>query len=159
MNKLLLLASILLSGNLMAQQTVGLFTKTAATEEGYVLMAPTSSKTTYLIDKCGKQVHTWTSAYTPGFSAYMLEDGTMLRAGYIPNKIFSLAGTGGVIQRFDWNSNPIWDFKISSATVCQHHDICYLPNGNVLAIVWELKTDVEAIASGVDNIIRMTGND
>ncbi|MEO6831519.1 MAG: hypothetical protein ABI169_04935, partial [Chitinophagaceae bacterium] len=147
----LLLTGIFHSGNLMAQQTVGLFTKTAETEEGYVLLAPNSSKITYLIDKCGKQVHTWTSAYTPGFSAYMLEDGTMLRAGYTANKTFYYAGSGGIIQRFAWNSNPIWNYTISSATECQHHDICYLPNGNVLAIVWELKTDQDALNAGRDS--------
>lgn len=136
----------------MAQQTVGLFSKTTAAEDGYVLMAPTQSKTTYLLDKCGKQVHTWTSNYTPGFSAYMLDDGTMLRAGYTASKTFYYAGSGGIIQRFDWNSNPIWNYPISSATECQHHDICYLPNGNVLAIVWELKTDQDALDAGRDSM-------
>ena len=31
---------------------------------------------------------------------------------------------------------------------CQHHDIKALPNGNVLVIAWELKTDIDAIAKG-----------
>lgn len=153
MKRLLPFLVLLISGNLLAQQTVGLFSKLPEAEDGYVLLAPTASTETYLIDKCGKEVHKWTSAYTPGFSAYMLDDGTMLRTGFMGNRIFSMAGSGGMIQRLNWSGNPIWNLKVSSNRECQHHDICYLPNGNVLAIVWELKTDAEAIAAGRDSAI------
>lgn len=137
----------------MAQQTVGLFSKAPASEDGYVLLAPNLSQNTYLIDKCGRKVHEWNSAYTPGFSAYLLEDGSLLRTGYMANKDFSVAGSGGIIQQFDWNNKLMWSYQISSSTECQHHDICYLPNGNILAIVWELKTEAQAIVAGRDSAI------
>jgi hypothetical protein len=31
---------------------------------------------------------------------------------------------------------------------CQHHDVKALPNGNILIIAWESKTNTEAIAQG-----------
>lgn len=119
-------------------------------DEGYVLFAPMGSKKTYLIDKCGKEVHSWTSIYKPGLSVYMLPDGNLLRTGCVNNPYFTGGGNGGIIEKLDWNSNVLWSYKISDSSQCQHHDVQQLPNGNILAIVWELKTKAEAILAGRD---------
>lgn len=130
-------------------QTVGLIQHdTAALDDGYVLFAPITSTTTYLIDKCGKQVKTWPSSYRPGQSVYILEDGSLLRSGNANNTTFNAGGKGGIIQKIDWNGNVTWNYTISSTLECQHHDIKVLPNGNVLAIVWDSKTNTEAISQG-----------
>lgn len=119
-------------------QTVGLIQHDDGTlDDGYVLFAPINSYTTYLINKCGKQVQTWTSSYKPGQSVYLLEDGTLLRTGNANNTVFNTGGKGGIIEKMDWNGNVTWSYIISDATNCQHHDIKSLPNGNILAIVWE----------------------
>ncbi len=133
----------------IAQTTVGLLQHHPGTlDDGYVLFAPIGSTTTYLIDKCGQQVKTWASSYRPGQSCYILPDGTLLRPGNANNTTFTSGGTGGVIEKIDWNGNVTWSYTISSSSECQHHDIKALPNGNVLAIVWESKTNAEAIAQG-----------
>ncbi|HKX85436.1 MAG TPA: aryl-sulfate sulfotransferase [Flavobacterium sp.] len=130
-------------------QTVGLLQHDSGTlDDGYVLFSPISSTTTYLIDKCGKQIKTWPSTYRPGQAVYILPDGTLLRSGNANNTTFNAGGRGGIIQKIDWDGNPTWTYTISDATQCQHHDIKALPNGNVLAIVWESKTNTEAIAQG-----------
>lgn len=130
-------------------QTVGLIKhESESLDDGYVLFAPIGSTTTYLIDKCGKQVKTWPSSYRPGQSSYLLEDGTLLRPGNANNSTFNAGGKGGVIQKIDWNGNLIWSYSLSDNLKCQHHDVKALPNGNVLVIAWESKTDVEAIAKG-----------
>jgi len=106
-------------------------------QAGYVLFAPVSSTTTYLIDKCGNQVHSWNSAYKPGLSAYLLPDGSLLRTGNVGNPTFQLGGgAGGIIEKIGWDGSVVWSYKISSTTMCLHHDIIPLPNGNILAIVW-----------------------
>lgn len=130
-------------------QTVGLIQHDSGTlDSGYVLFAPINNTTTYLIDKCGKQVKTWPSTYKPGQSVYLLEDGNLLRPGNTNNTTFNAGGKGGIIEKMDWNGNVIWSYTISNTLECQHHDIKVLPNGNVLAIVWESKTNTEAIAQG-----------
>ncbi len=142
------LASLLLliSGN---AQTVGLLQHQASTlDNGYILFAPISSTTTYLIDACGKQVHAWNSNYKPGQAVYLLEDGTLLRSGNKNNTTFNAGGKGGTIEKIDWNGNVQWSYTISDTNQCQHHDIKALPNGNVLVISWERKTKAEAIAAG-----------
>ncbi len=143
-----LICLLLLCSISKGQQTVGLFTQTPSSQDGYVLFAPISSDSTFLIDKCGYQVHLWTGTHHPGQSVYLLPDGNLLRPGNVGNTVFTAGGNGGVIEKFDWNSNLLWSYAISSPTECQHHDILQLPNGNVLAIAWELKTVAEAVAAG-----------
>jgi hypothetical protein len=106
---------------------------------GQILFAPYSTTTTYLIDRNGTINHTWSSLYKPFTSAYWLGDGTILRP--------ISSGNGG-IQKILWDGTLAWDYRyIGSGSTC-HHDIKYLPNGNVLMIVWVTKTRTEAIAAG-----------
>ncbi len=133
---------------LLAQQTVGLFTNTPEAFPGYTLFAPIGNNTTYLINNCGQKVHSWTSTYPPAMSAYLLEDGSLLRTKNASNSFFPGGGSGGGIEQFDWEGNLIWEYTISSDMECQHHDIEYLPNGNILALVWDKKTSLETAIAG-----------
>lgn len=147
MKKVIIL--FLVVANQLQAQTVGLLQHNVGTlDDGYVLFAPIPSTNTYLIDKCGKQVKTWPSAYRPGQSCYLLPNGTLLRSGNTNNTTFNAGGKGGIIEKIDWNGTVTWSYTISNTSECQHHDIKALPNGNVLAIVWESKTNTEAIAQG-----------
>ena len=136
-----------------AQQTVGLFAEDTATQQGFVLFGSMFGKSTYLIDKCGKSIHSWTSTYTPGLSAYLLPDGSLLRTGNVGNSTFSAGGTGGIIERQSWNGSLQWSYNISTSYECQHHDICYMPNGNILAVVWEKHDPADAAANGRDTTL------
>ena len=137
------------AGNIFSQQTVGLFANNAGSQNGYVLFAPIHSDTTYLIDKCGKQVNKWYSHNTPGLSVYLLADASLLHTGAKPNAVFNTNGSaGGVIQRYDWNNNLLWSFTISDSLQTQDHDVCQLPNGNILVAVWEKINAATALASG-----------
>jgi hypothetical protein len=122
-------------------------------DDGYVLFAPNSNKATFMINKCGDLVHSWNSNYLPGLSVYFLPDGSLMRTGYAGNTTFTAGGAGGVIQQIDWNSNLVWSYTVSNALKCQHHDIKVLPNGNILALVWEYKTKQEAVAVGRDSLL------
>ncbi len=148
----ILLVGILFFGHTSAQaQTVGLLSHLSGSEDdGYVLFSPEASDTTYLVDKCGRLVHTWYCNYTPGLDYYLLADGTLLRTGNYHNAVFNAIGgtAGGLIERFDWNSNLLWYYIISSPTETQNHDVCYLPNGNILVDVWEVISDSAALANG-----------
>jgi len=143
--KKLILFSIAFSFQLNAQN-FGLTDQQIGHLDGYVLFAPLETKTTYLINKCGELVHGWESKYKPGQSAYLLPNGCLLRAANDSNTAF-ISG-GGRIEKFDWNNKLIWSYKISDSLNCLHHDIYPMPNGNILAIVWEKKTKAQAIAVG-----------
>jgi Arylsulfotransferase (ASST) len=109
---------------------------------GLTLIAPMGSKTTYLIDDLGQNKHQWESNYTPALSAYLLEDGNLLRTGSENTGNFSVGGKGGYIEEMDWDGNLIWQFKYSDTDKTLHHDIERLPNGNTLALSWEIKDDI-----------------
>jgi hypothetical protein len=106
---------------------------------GKILFAPYYSTTTYLIDKNGTINHTWPSAYQPFTEAYWLGNGTILRP---------IISGGGGIQKILWDGTLAWDYRYTVAGCTCHHDIKYLPNGNVLMIVWVTKTRNQAIAEG-----------
>ena len=139
-NYIILLFITAFSLNSYSQQTLGLFTNSPESLDGYTLFSPQYSKESYLIDNCGKKIHSWSSQYLPGLSSYLLEDGTLLRTG----RQFGMGGGIGIVEMLDWNSNVIWSYSVSSTHGRQHHDIELLPNGNILLIVW-------------DKAIRLTG--
>lgn len=131
-----------------AQNTIGLVEYDSTNTDGYVLYAPLSSHDTYLIDKCGKLINKWTSSYYPGLSCYLLEDGSMIRAGNINNDTFPSGGKAGIIEHFNWNGTLRWSYRISNSIMCSHHDFKVMPNGNILVIAWQEKSIDEQIAAG-----------
>jgi hypothetical protein len=129
--------------------TLGLLLNTEDASDGYTLFAPLGSTTTYLIDNCGYLVQSWDSDYKPGQSVYMLENGYLLRTGKYGNLTFADGGgVGGIIEMIDSEGTVAWSYTLSSGFECQHHDIEYLDNGNILIISWDKKTEVEASLAG-----------
>ena len=57
-------------------------------------------------------------------------------------------GVAGIVQRIAWNGKVEWEWKLSNDRQILHHDIEPLPNGNLLAIGWEVKTPDEARQAG-----------
>lgn len=129
-------------------QTVGTLLNTSDSYDGYTLFAPMRSNTTYLIDNCGHVINNWESDHPPGLTVYLLEDGSLLHSKNVNNQTFNVGGSGGGVERFDWNGTQTWNYDLSSSTECQHHDVEYLPNGNVLMIVWETVSYTEAVDHG-----------
>jgi len=128
----------------------GVLQSNSGQQDGYILFAPMSSTSTYLIDKTGQRINSWDSKYIPGKSAYLLPDGSLLRTGNFGNVYFRIPGNGGIIEKYNWEGKLVWSYQISDSLQCQHHDIFPMPNGNILAIVCEVKTADEAIAAGRD---------
>ena len=119
--------------------------------EGYTFFAPIRSKTTYLIDMKGEVVHEWPSEHPPGNSAYLMDDGSIVRTAQdFENPTFHGGGSGGRVQRISWDGELLWDLLYSNEEHMQHHDIAVMPNGNVLMVVWEHKTQEEAVQAGRD---------
>ncbi len=128
------------------------FESASSVIEQYTLFSPMQSSDTYLIDQQGDTVHSWQSDYRPGLSVYLLDNGELLRPGVSSNKpaTFSgqFGGSAGLIEILDWDSNVVWSTTLATDTYLSHHDVEQLPNGNILAIVWEAKTAAQALALG-----------
>ena len=149
--KRLLFILLITSNVVLAQnQTVGVFNNTSENFEGYTLFSPTTN--TYLIDNCGKLINTWNSLYKPGSSAYLLDDGSLLRTCRIQHPFFSAGGSGGRLERTDWYGNLLWAYNFSDSSYHQHHDFSPMPNGNILVLCWEYKDFNQSIDAGRDSL-------
>jgi hypothetical protein len=130
-------------------QAVGLILNTSKAFSGYTLFAPKHNTATYLIDNSGQVVHAWTaSKYEPGQSAYLLENGHLLRTCMTKGKLSTGGGEGGRVEEYDWDGKLVWELDYSTDEYMQHHDIHPLPNGDILMLVVEKKTYEQAIAAG-----------
>lgn len=144
---ILCLLTVVFSGLKGQEQTVGLFEFDEEAFDGYTLLAP-STKEAYLIDNCGNWVHKWTTNYVPGASTYLLENGNLLRTCRVPGT-FNGGGSGGRVELYDWDSNLVWGYTFSEAnSYHQHHDVEFLPNGNILVLAWEEFSEAQMIAEG-----------
>ncbi len=127
---------------------MGLVALDAEAVAGYNLLSPFTSDSVYLIDNCGRIVHGWSPVNALGSSAYLLENGDLLRQGSRRNTPFANSASCGVIERYDWEGNLLWEYDLTSTQTCVHHDLEWLPNGNVLVIAYGLKSEAEAIHAG-----------
>ncbi|MFO0841736.1 MAG: aryl-sulfate sulfotransferase [Gemmataceae bacterium] len=118
--------------------------------QGYTLISPFNSPRTYLIDMQGRAVKVW-QGKVPSGSAYLLDNGHLLRLCSLQGKEKAFGGgpgAAGRVQELTWDGEVVWDYTLFNDKQLSHHDVCKLPNGNVLMVVWDKKTDQEAIAAG-----------
>ncbi|MBR9921591.1 MAG: T9SS type A sorting domain-containing protein [Bacteroidetes bacterium] len=158
MRVFLVLSLFGLSLNLaVGQQTIGLFENDSTAFDGYTLFAPTTNDKAYLIDNCGELIRSWDTNYTPGMDVELLPDGRLVRAARW-NGSFNAGGVGGRIEIYNWEGELEWGYIYADELVHQHHDFEVLPNGNILLLAWEDKTEAEAIQAGRDpDLIGLNG--
>ncbi len=115
----------------------------------YTLIATGNSSSATLIDTNSAVVHTWSGlSSSTGYSCYLTKGGILYRTIKVTNGSFAGGGSTGGFQKLDWKGNLLWEYKASDATQQAHHDIHVMPNGNVLMIVWEVKTSAQLLAAG-----------
>ena len=138
-------------GSLIAVLLMIAVAGTAGAQEpfpGRSLVSATGETETHLVEMDGTIVQTWHGAQRARTAAYLLDDGSVIRPCKDVNGTFVAITAGGRIQRIDTNDVVVWDILVSGPNYIQHHDIQPMPNGNVLAIVWQRKTEAEAAAVG-----------
>ena len=96
-------------------------------------------------------VHTWKPETNSHHCCYLLPNGHLLRPGDLGGREKSFGGGPGAlgrVQEFTWEGEVVWDYTFFNDKQLPHHDICKMPNGNVLMIVWDKKNVDECIAAG-----------
>lgn len=120
----------------------------------YTLYATKSGTKAYLIDTNSTTYHTWTfsSSKKSAYSTYLVPGDTLVRTyGYISTGGMSGGGVTGGVQKVLWDGTVVWDFQYNTSTYTIHHDICPLPNGNILMISYEIKSASEAEQAGASS--------
>lgn len=132
------------------------FSAIAQQYPGYTLIAPQNSSTARLVDTNGTTYKSWTlSGGNTGYSSYLLPDRSLLRTVVYSGNQFSGGGATGKVQKVDWNGNVVWTYQYSTSQYSMHHDICPMPNGNVLLISYDLYTPTQATAAGCSSAITI----
>ena len=147
MKHLLLLSLALVALPLESGQTVGTLLNTELAFDGYTLVDPMGTGNTHLINNCGEVINTWTSDFNAGGACYLLEDGSLAR-GCKVSGAFGGGGVGGRLDRKNRDDELIWAQDWANDERHHHHDFAWMPNGHVLVLAWELKTNEEAAAAG-----------
>ncbi|UCG44244.1 MAG: aryl-sulfate sulfotransferase [candidate division WOR-3 bacterium] len=125
------------------ERTMGLmYHDSTLSYQGYTLFSPMYYDVTYLIDNQGRLVRSWHAGSDPWYLAYLLEDGSLLHAGRF--------GRATGIRKRHWYNTLLWSFVYFGDSFELHHDLEVLPNGNVLSLARELRSEAEALASGRD---------
>jgi hypothetical protein len=125
--------------------------------DGYTLYSVQNSSTTSLIDTNSNVYHTWTHSTSDktGYSSYLMPGGILWRSVANAGNQISGGGITGRVQKVAYDGTLLWDFTYSSSTYCLHHDICPLPNGNVLLISYDVRTAAEATQAGCSQSISI----
>jgi hypothetical protein len=144
MKSKLILASIVLA----ALNFNTLILKAQTSWGDYTLIANQNGTSVSLIDLSKTVYKTWNLTGKTGYSTYLLPSRELLRAVARTGNSFTGGPICGEVQKVDWNGNITWDFIYSTTTYCTHHDICPMPNGNVLLISYESKTKAEVDSAG-----------
>ncbi|MEM1217741.1 MAG: aryl-sulfate sulfotransferase [Bacteroidota bacterium] len=117
------------------------------------MVFPHNQSDVYLFDNCGEIVHIWEDDddFRPGNSVYLQDNGDLIkckRPSVVVNDPIWAGGGGATVDRWDWDGNLLWSMTINNDLERLHHDVAPMPNGNLLMIVWEKKTEAEAIQAG-----------
>jgi hypothetical protein len=116
----------------------------------YTFYSVQNSTSAVLLDTNGTTVHTWSfsSSAKTGYSSYLEPGGTVVRTVARQGNSFQGGAICGQVQKVDWDGNVLWNYVCSTTSYCSHHDIHPMPNGNVLMIVYELKSSSEVTQAG-----------
>ena len=140
MKRLFTLATILL---------INFFSGSAQQWGRFTLYSIQGDSRAYLVDTNGVRYHYWRGMnFGNGYNCHLLTGGKLLRTVVPPNNGWNAGGVTGILQYYNWQGDLLWNYVLQDSVYSLHHDVEPLPNGNILAIVYERKTAAELAAIG-----------
>jgi len=118
-------------------------------EDGYVLVNDASNNRVYMMEKKDSEIlYEWNLPSGIGNDAELMENGNLLVALTVEDPAYTFGGFGGRIAIISPSGELLWDYTYSTDVNLAHHDVEMLPNGNVLFIAWEKKSEEDLVAVG-----------
>ena len=123
--------------------------------DGMTIYSRTSgngSLVTHLVNNDMGTINSWNHTNGAASMPYLLKDSTLLYPYRVSNPSMNSGGVGGGISKYSWNGDLLWSYEFANNIYQHHHDVEPLPNGNILIIVWERKTNAQSIAAGRESL-------
>ncbi len=116
--------------------------------DGFALYNSINQTTARLINANQQIAYTWSCPSPANYAMALRDNGNIVRGAiHSPNYITG-AAVGGKVQELNPQGQVVWEFVYSTQDHVTHHDLCLMPNGNVLLIAWVKKTVAEIQALG-----------
>jgi len=113
--------------------------------DGLILVNDASANSVYLMDKQASVVFEWDlKGKRLGNDVFLLPSGQLLGMFESESPVITLGGFGGFLALLDKDGNEEWSYEYSSEDHIAHHDAVMMPNGNILFLTWEKKSQEEA---------------
>ncbi|MBP6311934.1 MAG: aryl-sulfate sulfotransferase [Flavobacteriales bacterium] len=116
--------------------------------DGYALYNNQNSSTAYLIDASGAIAHSWSLPSNANYAMAIKPNGNLVRGAVNAGNQLNGAAVGGKVQEFTPAGALVWEFVYSTSNYVTHHDMCLMPNGNVLLTAWFVQTNAQLQALG-----------
>ena len=107
----------------------------------------------YLLNNNLDQIYNWNHIQSTVGTSYLIPDRSIIVQLRCEHSFgFSHGPIGGRFQKINFDEEVIWDFSYFNDEYHPHHDFEPLPNGNILIIAWEKKSQLELEEAGRVNI-------
>ncbi len=116
--------------------------------DGFALYNTNNSTTARLINANQQIAYTWNCPSTFSYAMAMKPNGNIVRTAVNSSNAINTAAVSGLVQELNAQGQVVWSFTYSSADYVTHHDMCLMPNGNVLLLAYARKTLTELQALG-----------
>ncbi|MCB0758474.1 MAG: aryl-sulfate sulfotransferase [Flavobacteriales bacterium] len=116
--------------------------------DGFALYNNQNQSTAYLINASGQIAHSWSLPSNANYAMALKPNGNIVRGAVNQGNSLNGAAVGGKLQEFTPNGTLVWEFVYSTSQYVTHHDICLMPNGNVLMTAWVAQTNAALQALG-----------
>ncbi len=136
------------SGNDASSEGGVEFLNPSLVDNSYILVNDAGANRAYIMDKDANLIHEWDLTNNIGNDVFLLPDGNVLASLESDDPKIKFGGQGGRLQFVSPDNSVLWEFIYSSEEAETHHDAELLPNGNVIALVWEKRTSEEATEAG-----------
>lgn len=113
-----------------------------------VLIGDMGTHNVYLVSVNGDTTHSWKTELPLKLVAMSYLDSCILISVDEDRTVPRERIKNGKLQILDWESNVIWSYSPNTEQYSQHHDLEVLSNGNIMMILYDVKTIDEAIYRG-----------
>lgn len=117
-------------------------------DDNYILVNDAAANRVYIMNKEARLLHEWSFTNNIGNDVFLLPNGKLLASLESDDPQIRLGGKGGRLQMVTPDGTVEWDFIYSSLEGETHHDAELLPNGNIIAMVWQEISTADAIQAG-----------